>query len=375
MINILSRMNMEMHRNRPLTPEYKKITLWRPSDEFLHCCIESRGCRFNREKGACVMCDYGTGRNLDPPELKRALEEELQPQLQSLSTLLFGSYGSILDTEEISEKCLDVILDFISGKNVRTLIFETHCCTITDHILKKIKEKLQNNGKNIIIEMGYETSDKFVLENCLNKILDFGQLCRAIHLIHKYGMKVSLNVFVGAPFLTEEDQLNTAVESVKWAFDKGADSVVIFPCNIKPFTLVHKLYQDGLYHPVSQWMMIELLARIPEEYLDRVTLSWYGDRQNFYENNEFPLIPPEDCDICHKSIFDFYHVFMRESLAGRRKQLIENLRREDKKCDCYEKFLEKINIRQSRMKKKDILQVLEKLENLKDVQRETGQMV
>lgn len=360
MRKLLSSMNMEMHQDRPPTPEYKRLTLWKPSDEFLHCCIESRGCRFSREKGACIMCDYGIGRNLMPSELQKALEEELQPQMQSLSTVLFGSYGSVLDTGEISEECLDVILDFVSGQSVQTVIFETHCCTVTEKALEKIKRKLGNNGKKVIIEMGYESCDMFVLENCLNKIMDLEKLCEAVGLIHEYSMNASLNVFLGAPFLDERDQLDTAVESVKWAFDKGADSVVVFPCNIKPFTLLYKLYQNGLYHPVSQWMLIELLAEIPEVYLDRVTFSWYGDRKNFYENGEFPLIPPEDCECCHGRIFNFYRMFMQESSAAGRKRLIEDLIHEKRECDCYERFLQGIRSWRERVQKEQILQILEK---------------
>ena len=100
-MNILSEMNMKAHQGRELTPENKKLTLWRPSKEFVHCCIESNGCRFSRNNGACIMCDYGIGRNLTPVELREALDEELTPQLKSVSTLLFGTYGSILDTAEV----------------------------------------------------------------------------------------------------------------------------------------------------------------------------------------------------------------------------------------------------------------------------------
>ena len=45
------------------------------ADDFLHCCIESRGCRFSRDCGACIMCDYGIGVNLNPDELKELWKE------------------------------------------------------------------------------------------------------------------------------------------------------------------------------------------------------------------------------------------------------------------------------------------------------------
>lgn len=365
-MDILSKMNLEAHKGRPLTPENKKLTLWRPSEKFIHCCIESQGCRFNRNSGACIMCDYGIGRNLTPDELKQALEQDLQPFTASVSTVLFGSYGSIFDTEEVSAECFDVLLDFIARQGIRTVIFETHCCTVNESVLAKIKEKLCDYGKTVVIEMGYESCEPYILKNCLNKVLDLNQLCHAMGMIHQYSMEVSLNVFLGAPFLSGKEQLDTTVQSVEWAFENGADSVVVFPCNIKPFTLLYQLYKNNLYEPISQWMLVELLSRIPEEKLDRITLSWYGDRGNFYENNQFPLIPPMDCEKCHNDILAFYRFFMKEPLCTRRKQLIEDFIHREMNCDCRNRFLESLKVQKKRLDAEEIEPLLKAMGYKKD---------
>ncbi len=356
-MEILNRMNIEAHQGRPLTPENKKLTFWRPSEKLLHCCIESKGCRFSRKHGACIMCDYGIGHNLLPKELEEALEEELKPYLSSVSTVLFGSYGSVLDTDEVSEECFKVVLDFIAKQSIKTVIFETHCCTVNDNILRKIREGLPSDTK-LIIEMGYESCDPYVLKNCLNKVIDLGQLYDAIKLIHKYSMSASLNVFLGAPFMSTEEQLNTAVKSVEWAFNSGADDIVIFPCNIKPFTLMYRLFQNGIYKPVSQWMLVELLSRIPEDKLDCITLSWYGDRKNFYENDEFPLIPPEDCEKCHDKIFEFYYSFIRTQGCRQRKDLVEQFIRMKMECDCRDVFLRSLKVHEERKSEEVIMALL-----------------
>lgn len=366
-MNILSKMNIEAHQNRPLTPENKKLTFWRPSKEFLHCCIESCGCHFSYDKGACIMCDYGIGRNLTPIELQKALAEELQPCMNSVSTLLFGAYGSVLDTQEVSEECFDVLMNFLVKQKIRTVIFETHCCTINEGNLKKIREKLRATNINAIIEMGFESCDSYILENYLNKVLNLKQLCNAIALVHQYGMEVSLNVFLGTPFLCEKEQLDSAVESVKWAFEKGADSVVVFPCNIKPFTLLHQLYTKGIYKPISQWMLVELLSRIQQEKLDRVTLSWYGDRGNFYENGEFPLIPPSDCENCHDKIFNFYHTFMKETSSIKRKQLVDKFIQEERDCHCQKKFRDSMKVSRKRPNAEELKVLLETIKMEKSI--------
>lgn len=348
-MNILSKRNLEAHQGRPLTPEGKKLTIWKPSKDFLHCCIESCGCRFSRDKGACVMCDYGIGHNLTPYELENTLAFQLQPQLKSVSTVLFGSYGSIFDVEEISEDCFDVILDFIVAQKIQSVIFETHCSTVTVGKLKKIQDKLFSENIKVSIEMGYESCDKFILEHCLNKTLNLGQLKNTVELIHDYQMGVTLNVLLGAPFLSAREQLDTAIESVAWAFEQKADHVVLFPCNIKPFTLLYRLYENGFYTPVSQWMLIELLANVPEDQLEHVSLSWYGDRKNFYENDAFSLIPPRDCEKCHERIFQLYHVFLKERDAKKKKKLVDGLRGERKDCDCHEKLMKELKIQKKRL--------------------------
>lgn len=360
-MELLGKLNYEAHKGRPLTPQNKKITLWKPFQNFIHCCIESKGCRFSRKNGACIMCDYGIGYNITPEELRKELEVQLCPYVNNNTTVLFGTYGSILDTDEISEKCFDEILDFIVKREIHSVIFETHCSTINENILKKIHEKLQINRVSVTIEMGYESCDEFVLKNCLNKFLNLAQLCSAIMLIHKYSMKVSLNVLLGAPFLSEKEQLDTAVQSVNWAFDKGADSVVVFPCNIKPFTLLFELYKKDFYKPVSQWLLVELLSRIPTEKLSQVTLSWYGDRKNFYENDRYPLIPPTDCEECHAMIFEFYHAFMKEPDAWQRRILIDRILHAEKKCNCHDKVLQDLYVAQGRTKKDQIISLLEML--------------
>jgi len=359
-MNILSIANLNTHVGRPLTPEGHPITLWRPSERFIHCCIESRGCRYNRDSGACIMCDYGIGRSLSPGELSAALSSLLGPYREKLDTLLFGSYGSVLDNSEISEECFDVLLSFLKSYSVRTVIFETHCATVTAEKLAHIREVLPK-GQRIIVEMGYESCDPFVLECCLNKVLSLSQLESAVRTVHDAGMSVCLNVFLGAPFLCPADQLESARASVLWALDHGADSLVLFPANIKPFTLLYKLYKAGHYAPVSQWMIPALFRLLPEEVLERITLSWYGDRKNFYENDEFPLIPPQDCPQCHNTIFSFYREFLQGRNGHERAEAVRQLWEQPVACSCREELVRSLEQFSPRCSKEQIESMVEKL--------------
>lgn len=341
MMKLLSAANLKAHNGRPLTPEGHYITLWHPSERFFHCCIESRGCRYSRDAGACVMCDYGIGRELTPAELSEALASALGPWAGKVDTLLLGSYGSVFDPAEISEECFDVLLRFLRDYPVQTVIFETHCATVTPEKLSRIRDVLPAE-RRVTVEMGYESCDRFVLESCLNKVLSLPQLESAIQMIHDAKMSACLNVFLGAPFLSPADQLETARDSVFWALERGADSLVLFPANIKPFTLLYKLYEAGHYAPLSQWMVPALFRRLPEQALERITLSWYGDRKNFYENDQFPLIPPQDCPECHNAVFAFYREFLRAEDGQARSAAVRRVWERPLPCSCREKLAQSL---------------------------------
>lgn len=356
----LSEANINAHLNRPVTPEGQFITLWRPSSSFIHCCIESCGCRYSQESGSCIMCDYGVGRNLTPAELQSALYEELSPCIEKIDRLLFGSYGSVMDESEVSAECFQVLLRFLCDNPVPNVIFETHCETVKRDKLKKIREELPADIQTTI-EMGYESSDPFILQSCLNKVLNLDVLERAIMLIHEEGMHVCLNVFLGAPFLCPVDQLVSAKNSVLWAMERGVDSIVLFPANIKPFTLVHKLYKKGLYAPLSHWMIPALFRVLPDEALERITLSWYGDRKNFYKGDTFPLIPPQDCDRCHEDLFSFYHEFMREPDGYKRAEMTRVLWEKDLSCNCRENLKVALHTYTPRRTAKQINQIVSSL--------------
>lgn len=340
-MNKLRKLNKELHEKRPLTPSNKKITLWKSADGLLQCCIESQGCRFSKEYGSCIMCDYGTGVNLTPNELKEVLEKELQPALKGVDRLLIGTYGSILDTYEISSECFDVILDFVEKQNLKTIIFETHYDTVTTKILQKIQDKLSPKF-NVAIEMGYESYNQSVLNNCLQKNLQLDQLLYAMNLIHRYSFEVILNVLLGSPFMSTPVQLHDALKSIDWAFKNGADWVVIFPCNIKPFTVLYELYKFEFYQRISHWLVIDFLRRVPDKYLSKISLSWYGDRDNFYDDKSLKLIPPEDCKDCHDKLFEFYEKFMKNRSATVRKMLLDDFI-SSTKCECYNKWKRKLD--------------------------------
>lgn len=329
--------NKSIRSKRPLINNNKKYSIYENNGVF-QICFKSKGCRYYLH-GFCIMCDYGKGINITKEELGMAFDEAMKKSKYPIRTILLNSFGSILDTSEISEECFETLLCKLSQTKVDNFIFETHYTTITMDKILLIKEKLQ--GKKIRFELGLESSNKNTRETCLLKYIDNDLFKKKIDLIHSFDMDVIANVLIGIHFLSEEEQLEDSLNSIIWCFQNGVDEVNLFPINIKPYTLLEELYENKKYSPISQWLVIELLNRVPLEYLSDIYLAWYGNRELEYENGEQTILP-QSCPVCYDDIMKFYSNFLANNDSTHRKQLINNLIA-NVKCNCYNKELERLN--------------------------------
>lgn len=336
--NQINRRNKISGLDKPFTPPEKIATVWGKGGEFVQICFQSRGCRYSNA-GYCIMCDYGRGRNLTPEEVDSYLKTSGVLSESMIKELLIGTYGSCLDEYEISSECFKVILQNLSHCRVPLIGFETHCDTITERKLNTIKRFLSE--REIYIEMGFESLDDTVRTRYLNKKMRIEDLKSAIEKIHSFGFKVILNVIIGAPFLTPHQQVIDVCRSVQWAFANGADSVILFPMNVKPFTLLYDLMHDGKYTPISHWRVVYTLNVLSElltsEQLACTGLSWYGERGDIYQSSVKKMVAPLACGKCKDKLFDFYKKFQLEESGEQRKSLIRQMLNESCICGCRTK--------------------------------------
>ena len=269
------------------------------------------------------MCDYGKVRkeNLKPNDIKKILSKVFNNFKEVPKVLLLNSLGSVLDTEEMPMENIIVLLDELSNINVDVIIFETHYLTINDSILSLIKQKLYN--KEVVIELGLESSNKEIREKCLNKYINNTEFIEKINLIKSYGFGVEANVILGTPFLTDEEQKLDTLNSIQWCFENNIDTVNLFPINIKPYTLLYKLYEQGKYLPVSHKDFINVLNKISKEYIDRIYLCWYGNREIIYDKNK--TILPKCNKTEYSILMEFYKKFNMSRIAEKRIELLKNI--------------------------------------------------
>lgn len=330
MNKVLSEANKILHKSIKTTNTPFYI---RKRGNLLHVCVGSTGCRFS-STGSCTMCNYGTGRTVCENDIQDMIES-IKMYSSEIDSILVGSNGSVFDTLEIPNDIFDTILENLCDIDIDVIIFETHYTTVNDQILKKISSKLA--GKDIVIEMGLESSDEFVRNQCLNKSINLDIFIDKINLIHNYKMSVSANVFFGAPFLSSEEQISDTLQTIKWSIDNGINNIVVFPANIRDNTLLSYLYKNGRYTPLSGWALVELLNRVPEKFQDRIYLSWFGDW-----DDEKILVKPKSCDVCRSTLDEFFNIYLSIKRSDRRKELVNKFIRTVTPCDCYAEFMKSL---------------------------------
>lgn len=291
--------------------------------KVLQICFYSKGCRFNKD-GNCIMCDFGKSReeNLKPNDIIEIMQEVFTKLEHPPKVLLLNSLGSVLDELEMPQENIMTLLDEISKIDTNVIIFETHYSTINENNLQLIKQKLYK--KQIEIELGFESYNPEYRKNYLNKIIDNDKFIEKVNLIKSYGFTVETNVIFGMPFISAKEQIKDTIQSIMWCFQNHIDEVNLFPMNIKPYTLLYKLYETGKYSPVRHKDFIEVLKQIPKEYIDKIYLCWYGNRELHYDGKH-TILP-----ICNENeydkIMDFYKNFNLNKNKEHRANLLNNIK-------------------------------------------------
>ena len=282
----------------------------------------TQGC-FHDKNGGCTMCNYGKGHYVDHKELLQELEVRIGELSGNLQELIVTPTGSMLDDWEVPQELFVEILKLLESITVNDFLIETRADTVLVEKLRIMQQYIHAN--RIYIEMGVETCNDWILRNCVNKNMDMEKLRQALGIIHSMNMYACANIGIGIPFLSERMSIKAAVDSVKFAFNMGFDSVVLFPYHIKPGTLSAYLWELGDYQCCSLWALIEVLGILPVEMLGQTHISWY---RNYYDDPEKILLSPDTCDACREEVLELLDAYKNYPGEKTREKLLSM------SCEC-----------------------------------------
>ena len=323
----LTREIWKMRKNIKTRPGTPVVSLLHVENKTYQLLFMSCGC-----ENACTFCNYGFDYNLTRelvmPELKKIQLEEYD-----IGVLELEANGSFLSEREIPYDLFVEILRFVANKNIPAISMETHYKTITEKKLQDIR-RILGEDQQINFELGFESSSEDV-RAIYNKDIDNSEFLEVADLCHKYEIGLEVNVLLGAPFLTYEEQIKDCLDTLKFIFEEMPEGTiaVLFPINIKENTMLKHWQDIGIYDQISSWEFVELLHRIPEEYLDKLTIAWWGERENAFTKGIMQT--PKTCKNCNKQLIKKKKKFYCNWNPIIRKQMIEKMWKS--RCSCCKK--------------------------------------
>lgn len=280
-------------------------------------------------ENACTFCNYGFDYNLTLEMVKPELEK-IDLKEFDIFELELEANGSFLSEREIPYDLFLDVLQFVSHKNIPVITMETHYNTITEEKIKDIR-KILGEEQEVKFELGFESAAEDV-RSIYNKDIDIVEYLKVVDLCEKYGIGLQINVLLGAPFLTREEQIQDCLNSLDFIYKNmpSGTHVVLFPINIKENTMIKHWQNIGVYDEISSWEFVELLYRIPEEYLDKFTIAWWGNRENAFTKGIVQF--PKTCKKCRERLMKFYRDFYCDWNPLYRKQIVNEIWKA--RCDC-----------------------------------------
>ena len=297
---------------------------------LLELSVPSYQCRHDAV-GHCFMCNYGVGESVtDLQEFSRQLQELLQAAQPE--RLLVSTNGSILDTHTLPEAARQVLLAAIADTTAHTVILETHPETVTEQVLQEITQALPN--KHIILEIGLESAQEWVRVNCLGKPLTEKVVYHTLRSAAAFGMDVQCNVLLGTPFLSLSEQIWDAEQTIRWCLAQGCQTAV-FPMQVRAYTLLERVWQQGIYQPPPRWALVQLLCRFTPGELYKIDIAQYHTLDAAEPH-------PMECSYCRPAL---QRLLTHYAVAGTgRWNVLQNfLDYETTHCECWDKFINHID--------------------------------
>ena len=323
----LTREIWKMRKNIKTEVGTPVVSLVRVENKTYQLLFMSCGC-----ENACTFCNYGFDYTLTlemvKPELQKIRLEDFD-----IVELELEANGSFLSEREIPYDLFLEILHFVSHRNIPVITMETHYTTITEKKLQDIR-RILGEEQEIQFEMGFESADEDV-RAIYNKDIDTEKYLEVTRLCEKYKIGLQINVLLGAPFLTREEQIQDCLNSLEFIYGKMPKGTiaVLFPINIKKNTMLKHWQDIGVYDQISSWEFVELLHRIPEEYLDKFTIAWWGNRENTFTKGIMQF--PKTCDKCRERLMKFYVDFYCNWNPHYRKKILDAIW--TTRCECDKK--------------------------------------
>ena len=161
-----------------------------------------------------------------------------------------GSFTGI--EEELQDKLLKVVYDYIKEKKIDGIRISTR----PDYIDKKTLKRLKKY-KVKTIELGVQSTNDFILAKC-KRGHTYDDVKKASKLIRRYRFNLGHQMMIGLPDSTINDDLKTAKDLIKLK----PKIVRIYPVLVIKGTELEEEYNQGKYEPLTIQQAVERCKEI-----------------------------------------------------------------------------------------------------------------
>lgn len=200
--------------------------------------LTNRECAFQ-----CLMCDLwkNTTETAVPVGAIPAQIDWALARLPLAKHIKLYNSGNFFDPQAVPAQDLPEIARRVSS--FRTVIVENHPRLCSD----RCDVFQQMCGTQLEVALGLETSHAATLAT-LNKQMTTDDFARACEMLLGFGIRIRAFVLLRPPGVSEEQGIEQAVESVRFAFRCGVDCCAVIPT--RPGNgILDQLHREGRFHP------------------------------------------------------------------------------------------------------------------------------
>lgn len=270
--------------------------------------LPGAGCAWAKKKSGCYMCGFNKiidkmyeGRTPTAYELYaiyRIGKQLIEPHKPDMLTIY--NAGSFLNDNEIPLSTqIDIFEDVAGHPTIRKVTVETRPEFITANRLSMLTSILQ--GKKLQLAIGLETASDSVRRYCINKGFTRKAFAMAVKRAKSIGAEIMTYVLLKPLYLTEEEAIADAIESVRYAFGAGSDCVAIEAAFVQEGSVMHKHFSEDNFRPPWLWSIVRVVSDCA--HLGPVFIGGFEDEPP-------PIAVPKNCGRCDPTIiaaFDRYN--------------------------------------------------------------------
>lgn len=218
-------------------------------ERTLKICIDAGFTCPNRDgkisSGGCIFCsEKGSGEHIKSQNIKEQIQNHLNSYRGKRANKFIAYYQNFTNTYDSIENLKEKYDSCLIDSRIVALAIATRPDCITDDIAKLIasyKEKL-----DVFVELGLQTSSDTTAK-IINRGYESKVFTKAVNILNKYNIEIVTHIMVGLP----GENINNIKNTVEFLNNHNIQGLKIHSCYIVKNTKLAKLYEDGLYAPIT----------------------------------------------------------------------------------------------------------------------------